>query len=1182
MIELYCTNSRNDGQDGEGTGRMTGIFLSYARGDDEAFVRRLYERIVADGHDVWFDRECMPSRALTFLQEIRDAVRGRERTVVVIGPSAVTSDYVRAEWQAALVEGKIVTPVLRLGDFDLLPAELRNLHCPDLRAARDTDVAWAELKRVLAQPVPPLGALVGAVPELPPRFQPRPDNLSTLAQHLLYDIEHPAVIEGPLRTTVLHGMGGVGKSVLAAAIARATTTRRVFADGVVWVSAARDLGPLDLIRTLLRLMSVPFRAGVGLDNAVTALRERLDGRRYLIVVDNVWSIETVAPVAQALSTVARMLVTTRDAALVTGLGARDCPLDVLAPEAALRQLADWAGRDVDALPPQAAEIAQRCGYLPFALALQGALVHEGVPWDDLLDELRHSQIDFAEQRFAAYPYPTVLAALRASIDMLRATDAGAAAAFDRLSAFVWEDGVPEAAIVRLWGHGSDAVSERNARKRLVQLKDKSLLRLEGEAPSRRVRLHDLMRDYLVATTDVPAVNRALLAAYRAACAGDWRSGPNDGYFFENLTYHLVEAGNAGELHELLQRENEHGKNVWYMCQAVIDPSGALYLRDQRRAWTAVDAVDAAAAAHRQACPSIGLEIQYALATSSVHSRSSNIPPALLAALCQNRVWTHEQTLAVARQTPGLGERAGALSAIAAVLAEPGRTEIYREALSALQALIGSTEEWRPKEALERLVSSLPQALLDDALQIARLFEDGENRAEALIGIALRLPEPNREAVLNEAVAAAHAVAGEGALANQAIALAKISAALVDPRRTQVLQEALVVARSLDGRDSWRARTLADVAAQVSEPAKNDILCEALNAAKAVPWQPAGADTGEIRWAQERTMALAEIAPKLPESLLDGAVAAARRLRAVEDRDKVLQALATRLAELGEPRRALAAAKAIKGERPRSNALIDVATNMSEVADLKAVLATARKLAEGRAASQVVAVAAAGLARAGRPAEALAAAESVEKPNWLRVQMFARLAVSLPENLRGEAVQKVLAAGQDEVFAAEADDPLMQLVLTLAKALQFDNALAAARLFPERTRSGDVGPRAAALTLLAPHLPDHLRAAVLIEAVEAAQAVGDAFHRAWLLGAWSDGDTSHATPPTTPSRTSWQPCLQSRTGTVDRRRWFASPPICQTPCLTRRSPSPAASKMPKTGPSRSPGWPSDHRSLPKAA
>ncbi|HEX6049857.1 MAG TPA: toll/interleukin-1 receptor domain-containing protein, partial [Gemmatimonadaceae bacterium] len=114
---------------------MQGIFLSYARSDDEPYTRSVYDRLRTEGYDVWFDREHMPSRSLTFLQEIRDAVRSRDRLVVVLGPGAVESDYVRAEWQAALVDSKVVTPVLRLGDYNLVPPELRNLHCPDVRAS---------------------------------------------------------------------------------------------------------------------------------------------------------------------------------------------------------------------------------------------------------------------------------------------------------------------------------------------------------------------------------------------------------------------------------------------------------------------------------------------------------------------------------------------------------------------------------------------------------------------------------------------------------------------------------------------------------------------------------------------------------------------------------------------------------------------------------------------------------------------------------------------------------------------------------------------------------------------------------------------------------------------------------------------------------------------------------------
>ena len=104
------------------------IFLSYARGDDEPFVARLADTLTSDGFEVWFDRRSMPSRALTFLDEIRRAIDGVDRVVAVMGPAAIRSEYVRCEWQYALIRGTPVVPVLRLGDFQL-PPELRG-HVP--------------------------------------------------------------------------------------------------------------------------------------------------------------------------------------------------------------------------------------------------------------------------------------------------------------------------------------------------------------------------------------------------------------------------------------------------------------------------------------------------------------------------------------------------------------------------------------------------------------------------------------------------------------------------------------------------------------------------------------------------------------------------------------------------------------------------------------------------------------------------------------------------------------------------------------------------------------------------------------------------------------------------------------------------------------------------------------------
>src|SRR5262245_1429591 len=77
------------------------VFVSYARGDDEPFVARLAGDLRVAGFDVWFDRADMPSRGLAFHQEIRDTIAARARLVLVIGPKAVASDYVRQEWQFA-------------------------------------------------------------------------------------------------------------------------------------------------------------------------------------------------------------------------------------------------------------------------------------------------------------------------------------------------------------------------------------------------------------------------------------------------------------------------------------------------------------------------------------------------------------------------------------------------------------------------------------------------------------------------------------------------------------------------------------------------------------------------------------------------------------------------------------------------------------------------------------------------------------------------------------------------------------------------------------------------------------------------------------------------------------------------------------------------------------------------
>src|SRR6185503_10875157 len=360
---------------------MASIFLSYGRADDEPFVNRLYQHLTEKGFSVWYDRVSMPSRALTFLHEIRDAIRGSERLVVVLGPHSLGSDYVRAEWQHALAEAKVVVPVLRLGTYLDVPPELKDLHCPDCTATRPEPDGFSEIARILTDPVPPLAIVSGDLPDFPAHFQPRPAVMTAIAHEVLLDLESPVVLSGPERVVFMHGMGGTGKSVLAAAFARSTTTRRSFADGIVWLGASPETEPLDLLRRCGQLISGAPQSYANEATATTELRKLLAERRVLLVLDNIWNIEQVEHLLGSLDVNTRVLATTRDAGLATALGARAVEITELSEDAALQQLADWVHITVDELPAAAADLARECGYLPFALALNGAMLADKNDWD---------------------------------------------------------------------------------------------------------------------------------------------------------------------------------------------------------------------------------------------------------------------------------------------------------------------------------------------------------------------------------------------------------------------------------------------------------------------------------------------------------------------------------------------------------------------------------------------------------------------------------------------------------------------------------------------------------------------------------------------------------------------------------------------------------------------------------
>lgn len=461
---------------------MTTIFLSYARGDDEPFVRRLYDDLKTHGFDVWFDRVSMPSRQLTFFQEIRDAIAAHDRLLLVIGPKAITSDYVTQEWKNALEMGKCVNPIVRLngqrndgGTIDgyaLIPDELTLIHAEDFRDDSCYAEHLANLTRQLSDPAPPLGKLV-AVPTLPVHYLAQRDRLLNLRDALLIDLQRPVVVTGAAARVGVQGMGGIGKSVLAAALARDLEVRRAFPDGVFWVGVGQQPNLVDLQRFIARELGDEALFN-DLHAGKQKLKDLLAERAALLILDDVWQ-NTDANAFDVLGPRCKLLLTTRDAGLVSTMAGTAYQVQLPSEAEALALLANAARESVESLPPLASEIVAECGRLPLALALCGGMVQAGITWRDLLDALREHELEFlADEHALEEQHRSLWRAMEVSVSVLSADKQQR---FAELAVFQSGLKVPEAAAVVLWGH-TGGLSERHARRLLVEFKQRSLVQLD--------------------------------------------------------------------------------------------------------------------------------------------------------------------------------------------------------------------------------------------------------------------------------------------------------------------------------------------------------------------------------------------------------------------------------------------------------------------------------------------------------------------------------------------------------------------------------------------------------------------------------------------------------------------------------------------------------------------------------
>jgi len=528
------------------------VFLSYCRADGLAFATDLSGELRHNGIDCWMDRTDVLAGA-SWGRDIEEAIDRCEILIAILTRRAFTSDLCRAEQLRALRNGKRIIPILVHTDADR-PLHLEHLHHANMTGeGSQTDDLQELIRRIREEqwtPVPSRFAITYlTVSAVPPHFQPRTDVIETMRRTIVSD--NPRASIG---TTVIWGMGGAGKTVLAQALCRDAVIQAAFPDGVVWTSIGRGtIEPIDQIRESLKALGEKVASFVNLTDATNRLRGVIRNKACLIVLDDVWDVRSVdafrveAPRSQ-------ILITARDGSLPATLGAAQYRLNEFAPAEALEFLASWAGSSVDALPRECATLAEECGRLPFALALCGAMKQNGVSWADLLGALRAGDLAYLENQLPGFQHANVLRCLQVSVDALEAVDPQAVQRYKDLVVFRKDSPIPEGTIVSFWTFES-AYQPRDARKLLVQLDRRALLRIEDSASGRVVTFHDLLVDYLQAITKDPTpLHLRLTEMYRKACGGNWAQGVDDGYFCANLSWHLSELRASRLLYELVSRQ----------------------------------------------------------------------------------------------------------------------------------------------------------------------------------------------------------------------------------------------------------------------------------------------------------------------------------------------------------------------------------------------------------------------------------------------------------------------------------------------------------------------------------------------------------------------------------------------------------------------------------------------------
>lgn len=349
----------------------------------------------------------------------------------------------------------------------------------------------------------------------------------------------------------LHGIGGLGKSLMASAFAASDVVRTRFPDGVLWVTLGQSPDITQRLSDWGRALRDPSLTTVGYadeDAGTNQLRALLSDKACLLVVDDVWVPGHATPFLVG-GRRCLLLVTTRIAEVAQEIGATAFELTEMTPDEARTLVEKWSGTIASADRADAEWLLNEVRYLPLALELIGARA-KSLGWQTYRRRWESQKLKAVKRgRLAQGKQNNLWDSFELSLSALPDDDR---ARYVSLSVFHEDTPFPARACAALWGCGEDEATEL-----LADLNGQALLRERPELTPRRYVFHDLLHDFVV--EEIGADGRkqattAMIDGYRALCGGNWSTSVDDGYFFEHLSEHLASAGVADELYTVIDRQ----------------------------------------------------------------------------------------------------------------------------------------------------------------------------------------------------------------------------------------------------------------------------------------------------------------------------------------------------------------------------------------------------------------------------------------------------------------------------------------------------------------------------------------------------------------------------------------------------------------------------------------------------